>query len=207
MKSMIFSKRLVFVYTAIVIIPFFILLMSFSGYLKNNYYEELIQNSERIVLEQVKEIESHIDTFAHIESVILTNNDLKFFFFNADDSDKDDSINMIISVAREIERFLFVLPQIYGIRIFKENEQILERWPIILNESRTDLAKLKNWEFNYSADFLGNLDLSKELSVCKTAEITLNKSHIGYLQVSMKMQDFFASFTKRKISMNHGILS
>lgn len=104
MKSMIFSKRLVFVYTAIVIIPFFILLMSFSGYLKNNYYEELIQNSERIVLEQVKEIESHIDTFAHIESVILTNNDLKFFFFNADDSDKDDSINMIISVAREIER-------------------------------------------------------------------------------------------------------
>lgn len=198
MKSMIFSKRLVFVYTAIVIIPFFILLMSFSGYLKNNYYEELIQNSERIVLEQVKEIESHIDTFAHIESVILTNNDLKFFFFNADDSDKDDSINMIISVAREIERFLFVLPQIYGIRIFKENEQILERWPIILNESRTDLAKLKNWEFNYSADFLGNLDLSKELSVCKTAEITLNKSHIGYLQVSMKMQDFFASLYQKK---------
>ena len=198
MRSMIFSKRLVFVYTFIVIVPLYVLLISFSGYLKNNYYEELIRNSEKSVLEQVKEIESHIDTFAQIESVISTNTELKFFFASTEIVEESEKINIIVNSAREIERFLFVLPKIYGIRIFKENEHILERWPIILNESRTDLARLKKWEFNYSADFLGNLDLSKDLSVCKTTEITLNKGHIGYLQVSMRMQDFFASLYQKK---------
>ena len=198
MRSMIFSKRLVFVYTFIVIVPLYVLLISFSGYLKNNYYEELIRNSEKSVLEQVKEIESHIDTFAQIESVVSTNTELKFFFASTETVEESEKISIIVNSAREIERFLFVLPKIYGIRIFKENEHILERWPIILNESRTDLARLKKWEFNYSADFLGNLDLSKDLSVCKTTEITLNKGHIGYLQVSMRMQDFFASLYQKK---------
>lgn len=191
MKSMVFSKRLVLIYTLIVITPLSILLLTFSEYFKKSNYTELIAASEKAVYEQVKEINSNLESFALIESVISGNNDLKYFLSSADLIDESEMITTVVNEAKEIERLLFVLPQIYGIRIFKENEHILERWPVVLNESRADVANFKKWEFNYSADFLGNLDFLKDPSVCKTIELQLNKRHIGYLQVSMKMQDFF----------------
>ncbi|HOS29585.1 MAG TPA: histidine kinase [Treponemataceae bacterium] len=191
MKSMVFSKRLVLIYTLIVIIPLSVVLITFSEYFKKNSYAELIAASEKAVSEQAAEINSFIESFALIESVISGNNDLKYFFSSPDVIDESEMIKTVVNEAKEIERLLFVLPKIYGIRIFKENENILERWPVILNESRADAGSLKKWEFNYSADFLGNLDFLKDPSVCKTIELQLNKRHIGYLQVSMKMQDFF----------------
>jgi len=168
MKSMVFSKRLVLIYTLIVITPLSILLLTFSEYFKKSNYTELIAASEKAVYEQVKEINSNLESFALIESVISGNNDLKYFLSSADLIDESEMITTVVNEAKEIERLLFVLPQIYGIRIFKENEHILERWPVVLNESRADVANLKKWEFNYSADFLGNLDFLKDPSVCKT---------------------------------------
>ena len=179
MKSMVFSKRLVLIYTLIVIIPLSVVLITFSEYFKKNSYAELIAASEKAVSEQAAEINSFIESFALIESVISGNNDLKYFFSSPDVIDESEMIKTVVNEAKEIERLLFVLPKIYGIRIFKENENILERWPVILNESRADAGSLKKWEFNYSADFLGNLDFLKDPSVCKTIELQLNKRHIG----------------------------
>ncbi len=197
MKSMIFSKRLVLIYTLIVITPLSLLLLTFSEYFRRSNYTELIHDSAKIVSERVEEINSHIDSFALIESVIKGNNDLLFFFSSRETVEESEVIKTLVDEAKEVERILFLMPHIYGIRIFKENEKILERWPVILNESRSNVHELEKWEFNYSADFLGNLDMLKDSSVCKTTELSLNTRHVGYLQVSMRMQ-FFFPFLYRK---------
>ena len=60
-----------------------------------------------------------------------------------------------------------------------------------MNSSRTNLKALNRWEYGYTADYLGNLGSLKFESVCTTRRMVKNRHEIGYIQISMKSEDFF----------------
>src|SRR5574344_919918 len=122
---------------------------------------------------------------------------LRFFFTTPETSNEGEIINTMIDEATTIERTLSVLPNIYAVRVFTDNPIIPERWPVFMKSSRTNLNALRRWEYNYSAEYQGNQEQMKLPSLCTTRRIVKNRRDIGFLQLAMKMEDFFPFLYKR----------
>lgn len=190
-KDMNFSKKLVLAYTSIVIIPTLILLIIILVTVRTNQYIKLRENCEEVATENQATIEKNINKFNLLEQMIGGNEKLKFFFTIPERCDEGEVIDTMISESKMIERTLGVMPEIYGLRVFANNENVPERFPIFMKSARTNLEDLKKWEYNYSADYLGNLGQLKFESVCTTRPIYKSDRLIGHLQIAMKMSDFF----------------
>ena len=197
MKAMNFSQKLVFAYTCIVVIPLFIIVVVAMGLIRRSRVEELEANSEGLLQENYELVQKNIDSFSRFEQLVNSNGKLTLFFTIPERSDEEEIINTMISEAAMLERTVETAPNIYGLRIFTDNPNVPERWPIFMNSSRTDVASLNKWEFNYTADYLGNLGSLKYESVCTTRRLVKNFHPIGYVQIAMKTSDFFPFLFKK----------
>src|SRR5574344_567898 len=203
LKETRFSKRLVFIYTCIIVIPLFIVVIAICGVIGKNEYAELRQRCSESLLTNTKKIEANLDSFDLLEQMIITNKELMLFLIVPESTAPKDFVEYVIERTNLVESILSVLPQIYSLRIFTDNPLIPERWPVFLKTDRTDLVDLHKWEFNYNADFMGNLDQLKLNSLCSTRKIIKNKRDVGYLQISMRMTDFFPFLYDKKIKTDN----
>ena len=197
MIRMNFSQKLVFAYTCIVVIPLFIIVVVAMGLIRRSRVEELEANSEGLLQENYDIVKKNIDTFSRFEQLVNSNGKLTLFFTIPERSDEEEIISTMISEAAMLERTIETVPNIYGLRIFTDNPNVPERWPIFMNSSRTNVASLNKWEFNYTADYLGNLGSLKYESVCTTRRLEKNFHPIGYVQIAMKTSDFFPFLFKK----------
>jgi len=188
---MVFSKRLVFVYTLIIVIPLFIIIMIISNYISRQWYEELSVATLENVSEQAKVVNDHIYTFNLIQNVVRGNDDMMFMLSKPETLDKYWIANTIIDEVEFMARLLSVVPEVYSVRLFVDNTIIPERWPFLLHSTRTNLQDLDEWEYNYRVNFMGNQDSLKRPSVCQTLRLMYNKKILGYTQISSQMKDFF----------------
>ena len=196
-KSLEFSRRLVLVYTCIVVIPLVVLFAYIMAFTSRSESGELRAQCIKSVRVNSSKIEENINTYNLIELMIGSNRDLMLFYTIPENCDESEIIETTNREATTIERLMTVMPSIYAIRIFADNPIINERWPVILNSSRTDLRKLQKWEINYSASYMGNQNALKTLSVCTTRRLINSKREIGWIQISMKMSDFFPFLYKK----------
>ncbi|WP_169310641.1 sensor histidine kinase [Treponema brennaborense] len=188
---MIFSKRLVLVYTCIIVIPLFLLVIGATNYIRNGLFEELRTASMQAVTDHAELINGRVDSFVLIESVIRANDELMFLVTKPESDDESQLISAIIDEVSFMSRLMFVVPDICAVRMFTDNPLIPERWPFILHSNRTDLAALDKWEYNYAASYMGNQDRLKAPSVCTTRRLVRNGRELGYIQIAMFMEDFF----------------
>jgi two-component system, sensor histidine kinase YesM len=186
-----FSHRLVFVYTCIIIIPLLALFAYIIVLTEHTESAELNAQCDKAVRDNAVKISDYIHTFSLLETMIETNNDLMLFFTIPENCDEAEIIETTNREATTIERLQTVMPTIYAVRIFADNPFIPERWPVIVSSQRTDLSRLREWELNYSAEYMGNQNALKSLSVCETRRLIKSRREIGWLQISMKMSDFF----------------
>lgn len=194
-----FSKRLVFIYTCIIVIPLFIVVIVVCSVLGKNQYNDLWQRCNESLLTDTEIINKNLQSIDLLEQMIISNKELMLFLILPESTAPKDFAEYVIERTTSIENILSVLPEVYALRIFTENPLIPERWPIFLKTDRTDLLDLDRWEFNYKADFMGNLDQQKFESLCTTRKIYKNKREVGYLQISMRMTDFFPFLYKKKV--------
>ena len=190
-KRMEFSHRLVFVYTCIIIIPLLALFTYIIVLTEHTESAELNAQCEKAIRDNAAKISDYIHTFSLLETMIETNNELMLFYTIPENCDEAEIIETTNREATTIERLQTVMPTIYAVRIFADNPLIPERWPVIVSSRRTDLSRLKEWELNYSAEYMGNQNALKGLSVCSTRRLIKSRREIGWLQISMKMSDFF----------------
>lgn len=191
--SMQFSKRVVLVNTVIVIIPLFLLIsgLAISGLRKE------VKGAQKVALESLskdmEQINEKLETFNLIEIMLNTNDTLRMFFITPESYSENEVIDTLKTQSSILENVLTITPYLYSVRLFAHNPIIPERWPMILSESRLSGADKHYWDFNYRADYLGNLNNLKEPSFCTTREVYKNHKLIGYLQIAVLMKDFFPS--------------
>ena len=191
MRAMNFSQKLVFAYTCIVVIPLFIIVITAMGLIRRSRVEELEANSEGLLQENLEIVKKNQETCTRFELLVNSNGQLTLFFTIPERSNEDEIIETMISETTMLERTIETVPNIYGLRVFADNPNVPERWPIFMNSSRTNLKALNRWEFRYTADYLGNLGSLKYESVCTTRRLEKNHREIGYVQIAMKTSDFF----------------
>ncbi len=197
MVEMNFSQKLVFAYTCIVVIPLFILVITAMGLIRKSRVEELEANSEGLLQENYEIVQKNIESFSRFEQLVNSNGRLMLFFTMPERSNEEELIETMISETTMLERTIETVPNIYGLRVFADNPNVPERWPIFMNSSRTNLKALDRWEFGYTADYLGNLGSLKYESVCTTRRLEKNHREIGYVQIAMKTSDFFPFLFKK----------
>ena len=169
------------------------------GLIRRSRVEELQSYSEGLLLENYDLVKKNIESFSLFEQLINSNGQLMLFFTIPERSSEEEIIETMISETTMLERTIETVPNIYGLRVFADNPNVPERWPIFMNSSRTNLKALNRWEFRYTADYLGNLGSLKYESVCTTRRLEKNHREIGYVQIAMKTSDFFP-FLFKKIS-------
>ncbi len=186
-----FSKRVVFVNTLIVIIPLFILLVFFTV----NGLKRQLENSRKSAVDilnaSVSQINEKMETFNLLETLIKTNETIRLYFISPQSYDEEEVISILMEESRYMESAAKITPYLYSMRLFALDPSIPERWPIILQASRLTENDKKEWSFNYHADYLGNQNAAKMPSVCRTREIYKNHKLICYMQIAVKMEDFF----------------
>lgn len=161
------------------------------GLIRSSRVEELEANSEGLLQENLEIVKKNQETCTRFELLVNSNGQLTLFFTIPERSNEDEIIETMISETTMLERTIETVPNIYGLRVFADNPNVPERWPIFMNSSRTNLKALNRWEFNYTADYLGNLGSLKYESVCTTRRLEKNHREIGYIQIAMKTSDFF----------------
>ena len=186
-----FSQKLVFAYTCIVVIPLFIIVITAMGLIRRSRVEELEANSEGLLQENFEIVNKNLETFTRFELLVNSNGQLTLFFTMPESCSEEEIIDTMISETTMLERTIETVPNIYGLRVFADNPNVPERWPIFMNSSRTNLKALNRWEYRYTADYLGNLGSLKYESVCTTRRLEKNRREIGYIQIAMKTSDFF----------------
>ncbi len=185
-----FSTRMIFVYSFIAFIPiiiFFVLSVIFIG---KNSRKELYESVTDSLSSDVRHISDAYESMQLPYLVIRQNDRLMLFLTIPEERNPDEIIETTLSEVTTMEQILSVT-QLYAIRIFFNSSAIPERWPIFLNKNRAEVSLLDEWEYNYRADFMGNAENLKLPSVCMTRKLSRSGRDVGYLQICVKMTDFF----------------
>lgn len=186
-----FARYISIIYTLIIAVPLTILSIVASENIGSSLIKNIMTDAKTMVSEHRDRVVAGVEEIERLESIVTSDSDLlnKIHYANADDTGA--IIDLMRSDVANLDRLRFALPRIYGFHIFTQNENVPERWPIVFSETRLDFSGLKRWNYNYRDDIMGNIESSKIPSACLTREILLNKRHVGFLQISMKMEDLF----------------
>lgn len=191
MKKMVFSRRIVFVYTLIVIIPLLIFVIGVTYSLMSRQDNQIRDEEISFLHEKCKTIEEAKNTFDLVESIISGDSELSLFLARPESCTENELINTILSKADYLEQVYEITPDIYSIRIFSTNKKIPERWPVFLNTSRIENEEKKRWQLDYQAKYLGNQYNLQLPSFCTTRKLSKGPKIIGYIQISYKMDTVF----------------
>ena len=203
MKGAVFSRRLVLVYTVIITVPLAMLILVGTEELRRGEYRRIIANAENDLKDNINHVSNCIDLFVRIEISITGNRKMDDLFLFSNTTDKVSIVFQVRDLSDELERFSVSMPQIYGIRIFTDDERIPERWPIFFHRERLEEnayeqaafeeseQKARIWQYDYHSELMGTLEMGRNRAVSYTTPILLRKRRIGRLQILMRTIDFF----------------
>ncbi|MCQ2598284.1 MAG: sensor histidine kinase [Treponema sp.] len=192
-----FSRRVVLVYSLIVLVPLVFLLLVITRLNGKEEYNILYEDCEKQCLLNSEHISSVGESFELIKKMVDANSKLLLYLVLPEASSEDYVIDTVVSESSVIEQLLSVMPNIYAVRFFTNNPSIPERWPVFINVNRTDVASLKSFEFDYVADYMGNQESLMAPSFVATRPVTYNAREAGYLQVAVKMEEAFPFLFKK----------
>lgn len=205
-SSFSFTHKLVKVYTLLFAIPILIIVAIALAIFWDRQAKNLTQATSNQVKEYSKEITSKFYSMVLAENIFTSNQGLLQTFYFTGQNDLPNIIDEIKNFTDEIDHIKLVMPQIYGMRVFVKNEAIPERWPVIFKEERLASIPFERWTFNYVTDLMGNIESAKAPSVCLQTEMHIAKKHIGYIQITMKMEDVFPFlYSSQKSQKNFAI--
>lgn len=205
-SSFSFTHKLVKVYTLLFAIPILIIVAIALAIFWDRQAKNLTQATSNQVKEYSKEITSKFYSMVLAENIFTSNHGLLQTFYFTGQNDLPNIIDEIKNFTDEIDHIKLVMPQIYGMRVFVKNEAIPERWPVIFKEERLASIPFERWTFNYVTDLMGNIESAKAPSVCLQTEMHIAKKHIGYIQITMKMEDVFPFlYSSQKSQKNFAI--
>ncbi len=186
-----FTRRLVLVYTCILVIPLFGAVLFGTSWFHQRSYDSLYNTSATQVQYYSDVILHTLETFVSVETAISSDDDFAITLMRPETVSDTALVETVVNEASFLSSLAIVLDDLYDIRVFADSTGVPERWPYILQSTRDALSSLPKYSYNYVAGYLGNqLSLQAE-SMCYTKRITHQNRPVGFLQVAIKMEDLF----------------
>ena len=202
-KKLRFSRKVVLAFSGIVLAPLLLLFGVTIAWI----YRHMINGLEALCSLEVRmneeKINENIQSLELIDKMIRANGELLLFITTPENRDESEIIRTIKDETLTLERILSVEPSIYSIRVFSNSNLVPERFPVFLHSDREDLLSLSEWEFNYQARYLGYLEAQYNPSVCLTRQLTYGRRPVGWVQLAMRMENFFPFLHREQESHQH----
>lgn len=202
-KKMRFSRKVVLAFSGIVLAPLLLLYGVTIALLYNHTLKSLEALCGLEVRMNEEKIYEHIQSLDLIDKMVRANGELLLFITSPENRSENEVIRTVKEESLILERILSVEPLIYSIRVFTNSNLVPERFPVILHSERENLSALDEWEFNYKADYVSYLESQFKPSVCLTRELKNGKRPVGWVQLSMRMEEFFPFLHRNEIPFQH----
>ncbi|NOV01893.1 HAMP domain-containing protein [Paenibacillus sp. LMG 31457] len=198
------QTKLVGAYIFIILVPIIV----FSIYLFNDFYKntvkEMMRSNQYITEMEYNNIMNNINLMERAAQLMLSDGQVKDYMTLSQELDTLSLLEFSNNVVPNLQRIQFNNPNIAHIRMYANNPNIKEMWPIFLNESRvTDEPwynkviqnqGLELWQFESDdKDVLRRATVVQE----KKAKVSLLREinydyvgNVGIVQIDMYLDDF-----------------
>ncbi|GHT60727.1 hypothetical protein FACS1894109_18680 [Spirochaetia bacterium] len=191
---MVFSRRLVLIYTIIVSIPLGLMIFIATEIFRKIEYNRVIEKERRNLEADTRHVLDCIEVVKKVRNTISVNPAMADLFLFTDKKDRISVIYQTRTIANELERLQLSFPMLYGIRIFIADENIPERWPIFYREERSVLSGSGDgWSYDFHTALKTTLKMDILPVVSYSDEFLISNRHIGSVQILISMADFFPS--------------
>jgi two-component system sensor histidine kinase YesM len=200
------QTKLIGAYIIIILIPIILI----SWYLFNEFYRNTIQdtvNNNQYALESEKaNILNNIEAMGRAAQFSITDREVIQYLHSAHELEVSELVDFNMNTFSNLQRLLFNNPNITNVRLFTDNPNTEEIWPIFLKESRIadrswykDVLERKGearWEIlQNEKDIMNRYNTDNEASwtyVSLLKEIYYPKdTRVAILEVDMLMEKFF----------------
>jgi two-component system sensor histidine kinase YesM len=200
------QTKLIGAYIIIILIPIILI----SWYLFNEFYQNTIQdtvNNNQYALESEKaNILNNIEAMGRAAQFSITDREVIQYLHSAHELEVSELVDFNMNTFSNLQRLLFNNPNIANVRLFTDNPNTEEIWPIFLKESRIadrswykDVLERKGearWEIlQNEKDIMNRYNTDNEASwtyVSLLKEIYYPKdTRVAILEVDMLMEKFF----------------
>lgn len=200
------QTKLIGAYIIIILIPIILI----SWYLFNEFYQNTIQdtvNNNQYALESEKaSILNNIEAIGRAAQFSITDKEVIQYLHSAHELEVSELVDFNMNTFSNLQRLLFNNPSIANVRLFTDNPNTEEIWPIFLKESRIadrswykDVLARKGearWEIlQDEKDIMNRYNTDNEASwtyVSLLKEIYYPKdTRVAILEVDMLMEKFF----------------
>jgi two-component system sensor histidine kinase YesM len=190
--SMIFSHRVILVYTVIVITPLVILMFFATDILRRGEYEKVVERVTKEMEINARQVSASIETVNHVKDSIIVNPTLVRHLLFTHPDKRWPVIEQTLDIAGEIERLHLGFPLLYGIRIFVTDSRLPERWPVLFHEEKIRPPKKGiEWEYNYIETLKTGIESRVQPVVSCLGDLFLINQRVGSLQIMIPMTSFF----------------
>ncbi|CAH1206499.1 hypothetical protein PAECIP111891_02942 [Paenibacillus allorhizoplanae] len=200
------QTKLIGAYIIIILIPIILI----SWYLFNEFYQNTIQdtvNNNQYALESEKaSILNNIEAMGRAAQFSITDKEVIQYLHSAHELEVSELVDFNMNTFSNLQRLLFNNPSIANVRLFTDNPNTEEIWPIFLKENRIanrpwykDVLERKGearWEIlQNEKDIMNRYNTDNEASwtyVSLLKEIYYPKdTRVAILEVDMLMEKFF----------------
>ena len=132
-----FSRRIVYVYSVIVIVPLLFLLLviaRLNGREEFSILEEECSKESMLIMDHISSVGESFDL---IKKMVDANSKLLLYLVLPNEASEDYVIDTVVSETGVMEQLLSVMPEIYAVRFFTSNSSVPERWPVFLNKNHS----------------------------------------------------------------------
>ncbi|MGG4094076.1 cache domain-containing sensor histidine kinase [Paenibacillus lautus] len=197
------QSRLVAAYILILLIPSIIVSNYFFKQIRDTYISDALnQNSFLLEIEKMNML-NQIEAIEMAAQLAISDDGIKDYLRIKEDPEPAWLIDLAWGPFKDIQRIQTNNPNITHLRLYTNNSNVTEMWPIIFQEKRIasepwfpkikDLNGGELWVFNYSdPDILQRYaaDASEELPKVSLIRQVLSGSYRGVIQVDMLLKHF-----------------
>ncbi|WP_227872124.1 cache domain-containing sensor histidine kinase [Paenibacillus albus] len=200
------QKRLFFSYILILLLPTLFISFIIFKELKDNYMKDIIKKYENTLEIERVNMNNNVETMERAAQLSISDKEVLYYLERTSEPNASELIAFDTTAVSNILRLQFNNPNIEHIRLFSNNKQINEIWPVILLERRmaaepwykkvNELNGTELWYFDRMdrepiRPIVADAKESRpKLSLLREIEYPAGR-HVGIMQVDMLLTNFF----------------
>lgn len=198
------TTKFIILYILLIAIPVTLLSLYTFNSLESAAKSQLKLSLKHSMEIAISDIQLNIDSIDKISRITTDKTNFKQFITENEKINTRDLIFFYNYFVNDMENIQNINPKIYSYRIFLENKDYLEQWPIIYNQERlkgltwpNELLQNPNriiWNTNISELIIpesNNQRKPKDL-IALYKELKYGNIHLGYIEATMEMSVFFS---------------
>ncbi|MBW5448218.1 HAMP domain-containing protein [Cohnella sp. CFH 77786] len=198
------QKKLIAAYVVVILVPIILFSMITFNRFAGSTIRDIIDKNKYMLENELTNIVNNMELMERTATLMITNDNVEEYLLRSSEPEANELITFNTETFKSLQNLHFNNPKIENIRLFTNNPNAFELWPIIFHESRIaneswyrDVLSRKgvvHWEINRVSKDLMDRYLAErddtQINVSLMRGINYTSEHDGIAEVSMTINSF-----------------